>query len=75
MKPKKKISTDPSVRVVFANVCRKCESINGREVVRELTKQQIEHKLKSEPDFAEFKDVHHNANYRSVNWIHSCIQC
>lgn len=64
------------VRVVFARVCKKCESIVGGEKVQLLTQKDVEDRLQKDPNnFLKYKDVNHQAEYRAITLVHSCIQC
>ena len=64
------------VRVVFARVCRKCESIVGGEKVQLLTQEDVDDRLQKDPtNFLKYKDVNHRANYRAITSVFSCIQC
>lgn len=64
------------VRVVFARVCNKCESIVGGEKVQLLTQKDVEDRLQKDPtNFLKYKDVYHQAEYRAITPVHSCIQC
>lgn len=62
------------VRVVFATICDKCGSIVGKEEVKTLSKTEVKSRLNS-ADFFAYKDEIKKSEFRSISFVHGCVQC
>ena len=66
---------DETVRVVFATVCSKCESVISEEV-RELSYESVfKSHTKNEESFVLYHDRHHRALFRSLTFESGCRSC
>lgn len=62
-------------KVVYATICKKCESI-VKEVVDKITSSDAKEKMDKNPNvFFKYDDKFHKASFRSIIEVSSCGRC